>query len=183
MIVGDHAVIRAADLDDSPLLHRLYDVSKPRSFLLGPSREVLIPTRDELQEVLSRKDLLSGVFFVVEDKQGELRGCCSLRGVTSSAFFSEMAVALVDEADYATPLADEVMDFIRYGGFHERKLRKLMGHCLDREARYREFLVRHGFVSNGVQREMVYALGRYFDLESLSLFRDAADDALQEEAG
>jgi RimJ/RimL family protein N-acetyltransferase len=171
MIVGDEAVIRAAEVDDAPLLWRLYDASKPRSFLLGHAREVLIPTRDELHEVLTRKDLLSGTLFAIEDKEGTIRGCCALRGASRDAFHCEVAVALVDESDYGTPLADEAMEFLKYSGFRERKLSKLMGHCLVRETDYRAFLVRHGFESAGVQRDMVYTLGRYFDLEALSLFR------------
>lgn len=174
MIAGEHTVIRAADIDDAPLLWQLYDRSSPRSFILGPAREVLIPSRDELQELLTRKDLVRGVFFIVEDKTGLLRGCCALRGASQEAFYCEMAATLVEEADYATPLADEVMAFLRNRAFNERKLNKVVGHCLTSEEGYRAYLVRHGFRSDGVQRRMVYTQGRYFDLESLSLFNDAA---------
>ncbi|MCP4639973.1 MAG: GNAT family N-acetyltransferase [bacterium] len=180
MIVGEHAVIRTADVDDAPLLWRLYDTRRPRSFLLGPAREILIPSRDELQEILSRKDKLAGTFFVVENREGEIQGCCTLRGAMRGAFYNEVTLSLVHEADYATPLADEVMEFLKHMGFMERKLLKIVSHCLDRETEYRAFLVRHGFESDGVQRDMVYTLGRYYNLESLSLFREDGVDAAGE---
>jgi hypothetical protein len=48
------------------------------------------------------------------------------------------------------------------------------------ERAYREFLVDRAFKSDGVQRDMVYTQGRYFDLESLTLFRDEGIKQLKE---
>lgn len=176
MICGEHAVVRAADLDDAPSLWRLYDTSRPRSFLLGPAREVIVPTRDELEQLLARKDVHADVFFVIEDLTGQIHGGCLLRGGLHGSFYNEVAVAFADDADYRTPMADEVFTFLRHRAFVERKANKIMAHCIENETEYREFLDRQGFRSDGVQRDMVFTLGRYFDLESLSLFPESGQE-------
>ncbi len=176
MIRGEHAVVRAADLDDAPSLWCLYDTSRPRSFLLGPAREVLVPTRDELEQLLARKDVHADIFFVVEDLTGEIRGGCLLRGGLQGSFYSEVALAFADDADYETPIAEEVFAFLRHRAFVERKANKIMAHCIETETEYRAFLDRQGFQSDGVQRDMVFTLGRYFDLESLSLFPEPTEE-------
>jgi len=93
-----------------------------------------------------------------------------MRGFTKETIHAEIALALVDDADYAAPLAQECIDFLRYSAFVEKKLAKVMAHCLDTELAYRQLLVRNGFESAGIQRDMVYARGRYYGLESLRLF-------------
>ncbi|GMU92467.1 MAG: hypothetical protein AMXMBFR4_15250 [Candidatus Hydrogenedentota bacterium] len=173
MIVGQHTVIRSAEPDDAQALWRLYDPDRPRSFLLGPSREVMIPTQDELREMLGRRDVIQGSFFAVEDKSGDVRGCCVLRGAKLESEFAEIVVALSDDTEYDTPLADEVFQFLARMGFVEKKLNKLVSHCLNTEQLYRAYLIRHGFQSDGVQRDMVYTRGTYYDLESLTLFHAA----------
>lgn len=173
MISGTYTVIRSAEADDATAMWRLYDPKRPRSFLLGPTREIMIPTHDEMREILGRRDVVQGSFFTIEDLAGEIRGCCVLRGAKSESEFAEVVVALDDDAAYATPLADEAIAFIERLGFVDKKLNKLVGHCLSTETHYRAYLVRHGFVSDGIQRKMVYTQGQYFDLESLSLFHRA----------
>lgn len=173
MITGIHTVIRSAEPDDATALWRLYDPKRPRSFLLGPTRDVMIPTHDEIREMLGRRDVVQGTFFTIEDRAGEIRGCCVLRGAKMESEFAELVVALDDDASYATPLADEALAFLEKMGFVDKKLNKLVAHCLSNETEYRAFLVRHGFVSDGVQRQMVYTRGQYFDLESLSRFGSA----------
>lgn len=176
MISGQFTVIRSAEPDDAYAMWRLYDPDRPRSFLLGPSREVMIPTQDEMREMLGRRDVIQGSFFAIEDKSGEVCGCCVIRGAKMESEFAEVVVVLADDAAYDSPVADEAFDFLVKLGFTEKKLNKLVAHCLSNEQRYRDFLVRHGFVSDGVQREMVYTQGRYFDLESLSLFHATRSD-------
>lgn len=170
MITGKYTVIRSAEPDDAVAMWRLYDPMRPRSFLLGPTREVMIPTQDEMREMLGRRDVVQGSFFTIEDRAGEVRGCCVLRGAKTESEFAEVVVALDDDAAYESPLADEAMAFLEKTGFVDRKLNKLVAHCLSNETYYRAYLARHGFASDGVQRQMVYTRGRYFDLESLSLF-------------
>ena len=173
MISGIHTVIRSAEPDDAEAMWRLYDPKRPRSFLLGPTREVMIPTQDEMREMLGRRDVVQGSFFTIEDHAGVVRGCCVLRGAKMESEFAEIVVALDDDAAYETPLADEVIAYLEKVGFVDKKLNKLVAHCLSNETNYRAYLVRHGFVSDGVQRQMVFTKGQYFDLESLSLFRSA----------
>ncbi|HRI87124.1 MAG TPA: GNAT family protein [Candidatus Hydrogenedentes bacterium] len=173
MISGKYTIIRSAEPDDAYAMWRLYDPSRPRSFLLGPSREVMIPTQDEMREMLARRDVIQGSFFAIEDRAGEVLGCCVLRGAKAESDFAEVVVALTDESSYDSPVADEVYEFLKKLGFVDKKLNKLVAHCLCNETGYRAFLVRHGFTSDGIQREMVYTKGRYFDLESLSLFNNA----------
>ncbi len=173
MISGKYTVIRSAEPDDAAPMWRLYDPKRPRSFLLGPTREVMIPTQDEMREMLGRRDVIQGSFFTIEDLAGEIRGCCVLRGAKMESEFAEIVVALDSDAAYDTPLADEVIAFIEKMGFVDKKLNKLVAHCLSNETQYRAYLARHGFVSDGIQRQMVYTKGRYFDLESLSLFGNA----------
>ena len=173
MISGIHTVIRSAEPDDATAMWRLYDPSRPRSFLLGHTREVMIPTQDEMREMLGRRDVVQGSFFTIEDRAGEIRGCCVLRGAKSESEFAEMVVALDNDDAYDTPLADEVIAFLEKTGFVDKKLNKLVAHCLSNETKYRAYLARHGFVSDGIQRQMVYTRGQYFDLESLSMFNQA----------
>jgi len=173
MISGTYTVIRSAEADDAAAMWRLYDPKRPRSFLLGPTREVMIPTHDEMREILGRRDVVQGSFFTIEDLAGEIRGCCVMRGAKSESEFAEVVVALDDDAAYATPFADEVITFLEKTGFIDKKFNKLVAHCLSNETQYRAYLARHGFVSDGIQRQMVYTRGQYFDLESLSLFNRA----------
>ena len=170
MITGQHVIIRTADPDDARSLLRLYDTTRPVAFILGPSREVAVPTLDELQETLARREVATGSFYVIEDPEGAIRGCCAMRGIAKETTHAEMALALVDDTDYEAPLAQDALEFLRHSAFVEKKLTKLMAHCLDTEQAYRNLLARSGFESAGVQRDMVYACGRYYDLESLRLF-------------
>ena len=182
MISGKYTIIRSAEPDDALAMWQLYDPARPRAFLLGPSRDVMIPTQDEMREMLGRRDVVQGSFFAIEDTAGDVCGCCVLRGAKMESEFAEIVVALSDDAQYETPLADEVFEFLAKLGFTEKKLNKLVAHCLSNETHYRDFLVRHGFVSDGVQRQMVYTKGAYFDLESLSLFAGAASEGGSETA-
>lgn len=180
MITGEHVVIRSAEPDDAFALWRLYDPSYPRAFLLGPAREIMIPTIDELREMLGRRDLVMGTFFAVEDKTGELCGCCVLRGTKSESEYAEAVLVFGKDETYASPHAEEVFQFILRTAFIDKKLNKLQAHCMATERAYREFLVDRAFKSDGVQRDMVYTQGRYFDLESLTLFRDEGIKQLKE---
>jgi RimJ/RimL family protein N-acetyltransferase len=141
----------------------------------------MVPTVDELREVLARRDIVTGSFFVVEDQEGEVRGCGVLRAARIESEFAEVIVGLADDADYATPLADDVLGYLRRIALVDKKLNKVVTYCLLSEQPYRDLLVRHGFQSDGVQRQIMYTLGRYHDLESLSLFRAGAPAASEGE--
>lgn len=174
MIRGEYAVIRVAEPDDANELMRVYDPARPRSSLLDRRREILIPTVDELRELLIQKDKLAGRLYTIEDPKGFVRGSCALRSAQPEMAYAELALILFDDEDYKTPLAKEALDFLLEKAFTERKLNKVLTQCLDSEGAYRDFLVRQGFTSDGVQREVLFTQGRWHDMETFSLFRAAA---------
>jgi len=174
MITFDHIVIRSAEFDDAEGLWGLYDPGKPRTFQLGPNLELRTPTVDELTALLDDPERKLGEFYIVEDLEGLVLGCAVMRSASGDSPYGEALFAFFDESLYATPAADETFAFVRKQAFAIKKHRKLIAHCLDTEPAYREFLMRHGYRSNGVQRELIYAGGNYHDLESLSLFPETA---------
>ncbi len=171
MIRGAHSVIRSADPDDAAALKAVYDSQALRSSLLDQRRELNQPTRDELREVMSQKEMGKAVFYTVENATGEICGFCLLRGANPEAQFSEFVVIFLDDASFSTPIAAEVFDFLARLAFHRMHNHKVVTHCLDSETEYRKFLVAHGFKSAGVQRDVVYSQGRWFNLEALTLLR------------
>lgn len=171
MIRGDYAVIRVAEPDDAHELIRVYDPARPRSSLLDRRREIITPTADELRELLAQKDKLGGRLYTVEDVDGFVRGSCALRTAEPEMAYAEIALVLFNDEDYRTSLAHEVFDFLLDKAFTERKLNKVIAQCLKTEAAYRDFLVERGFDSDGVQRDVLFTLGRWHDMETLSLFR------------
>jgi len=174
MITCDHIVIRSAELDDAEGLWRLYNPDKPRTFQLGPNLELRTPTIDELKTLLDDPERKMGEIYIVEDLEGLVLGCAIMQSAGSNTPYSEAMFAFNDEAIYNTPAADEAFAFVRKQAFTIKKRRKLIAHCLDTEPTYRAFLIRHGYTSDGIQRELIYAGGQYHDLESLSLFPETA---------
>lgn len=169
MIKGAHSVIRSAEPDDAGSLKAVYDSETPRSSLLDQRRELNPPTRDELREVMSKKEMGKAIFYTVENTGGEILGFCSLRGMNPEVQFSEFVVIFLEESTFLTPVADEVYAFLTGLAFQRMKIKKVVAHCLDSEAGYRKFLTAHGFQSAGTQRDVVYAKGRWFGLEALTL--------------
>lgn len=170
MIRGEHTIIRAAESDDAATLRVVYDMARPRSCVLDHRRELVVPTLDELREAMNQKEMGRSAFSAVEDLSGAIRGFCSLRGLSPELSYSEYIVMFLDEADYAGPLADEVHEHLSRLAFQRLRLNKVITHCLECESAYREFLLAHGFGSDGRQRDVVFSQGRYHDLEALSLF-------------
>lgn len=173
MITCDHIVIRSAEFDDAEALWGLYEPGKPRTFQLGPNLELRTPTIDELKVLLDDPERKLGEFYVVENLDGLVLGCTVMRLAAGDSPYAEALFAFFDEDLYSSAAADEVFAYVRKQAFAIKKRRKLLAHCLDTEPAYRDFLVRHGYTSNGIQREQIYADGRYHDLESLSLFPEA----------
>lgn len=170
MITGEYTVIRLAEADDALELKRLYDPSCPRSALLDRRREITYPTVHELREGLARKDKPSGALYAVEDKTGQIRGFCALRGAAPELAYGEVILPLFAQEDYESPLAAEVMDYLCRLAFADKRLNKIISHCLDHEGAYRELLIQKGFGSNGIQRDVVWAAGRYHHVETLTRF-------------
>ncbi len=170
MIKGEFSVIRTAEPDDARGLRGIYNPQRPRAALLDRKRELLVPTVDELQEILGRKELKAGVLYAIENTAGDIRGLCSLRGVHPTAFFAECLLLFDHEEDYGTGLADEAFDFLRESAFLDKRLRKLTAHCLPSEVAFRDFLVRKGFEHVGFQREVYFTKGAWNDIEVFVLF-------------
>jgi RimJ/RimL family protein N-acetyltransferase len=171
MIVGEHTVIRGAEPDDAAALRSFYNPAVPRCCLLDQRREPLFPNTDELREVLAQKEMGRPVLFATEDKTGVIRGFCSVRSVNLEASYGETILLLHEDADYATPLASEAMDFVTRQAFVQYRLNKLLAHALDSEQGLRDCLLRYGFQSAGMQREVLFTLGRWSNVETFTLFR------------
>ena len=92
------------------------------------------------------------------------------------ACFGEVYFLLLDDEDYGSPLAGEIFAFVRDRAFARLGLHKVVAHGLDSETALRAFLAAHGFASDGIQREAVYARGRWHHLETFSLFADAPQE-------
>lgn len=172
MISGEHTFIRGTELDDVSALSLLYRVGTLRAGLLDGRREPVLPTRDELRELVSRKEIADGGYYTVEDRTGAIRGFCSLRGVNVEARYAEFSFVLLDPDDYATPLAGEVAAFLYDRAFTRSGLRKIVAYCLEGEVELRAFLEAQGFESAGLQRDVVYAEGRWHALEALARGND-----------
>ena len=173
MITGEHAIIRTAEPDDAPVLYGFYRGEKPRCCLLDMRRELFAPTLDEVREALAQKEMGRALFYVVEDKAGGVRGFGSLRGLNLDVSYTELFMMFVEDADLETPIASELFDFLSRQAFQQCRLNKVMSHTLETETALRDFLVRHGFIRDGVQREVVFTRGRWHDIETFTLFRSA----------
>lgn len=171
MYAAAHCQIRNAEIDDARALARLYRPGRARAFYLDRRREPHPMTADELREVLLRKDRSIPPLFVVETRDGVFRGACSLRDGGADLGFGEVVVQFDDDADYETPMGGEVMAFLCRRAFEQQRMHKVMAHRLESETRFRALLDKSGFSSNGVQREVVWTLGRWHDLEALTLSR------------
>lgn len=171
MIAGEHALIRTAEPDDAPALKRLYDPDNPRASLLDTKREMLVPTEDELRVVLSGgPDSPVRTFNAIEYPSGAIAGFCALRPSPKESYYGQLTVLLHDEDEYRSPIAEHVLAHLLREAFEGKQFNKVMAPCLDHEASFRALLLAHDFVSDGVQREILYSAGRWFSMESFTLF-------------
>lgn len=170
MITSEHAVVRTADPDDARRILQLYDPSYPRSGLLDGHLEMVRPTLDELRAVLVRKDAPLGMLYAIENREGDIRGLCTFRGVDFDASFAEVYIVFAHDEDYAGPLAVEVLDYLRQRIFGRSRIHKMVTRCLDGEIAYRDFLLGQEFESAGVQREVFAGPERWHNQETLVLF-------------
>ncbi len=170
MITLEHAVIRTADPDDAWAIRELHD-REPRAAYLNRKREILLPTTDDLREMLRKKDTAVGL-LAVEDRAGKILGLCALRGGQQETAHGEF-LFLFGGDGYTRPEAAEALRYLCRHAFREKRMHKVMAQCLENEKDFRDLLIRHGFQSNGVQREVLYSQGRWYNIESLTLF--AAD--------
>lgn len=173
MILREHAAIRTTDADDAGVLYAIYRSGLPRFSLLDTRREPILPTRLEIQEMLSGQELNKNLFYAVEDREGLLRGFFVLRGMNQESGYCEITMMLEDEADFDTPLAGEALEYVVERSFVQMRLRKVLSHVLCREAGARRMLEQHGFEPLGAQREAVYAQGRWHDIHAYARYNPA----------
>ena len=159
--------IRTTDPDDATTLVQLYAWSDVRCALLDQKREPMMPTVDELREILASPEAAKGAFHTLEDGTGQIRGFCCLRGLSQDTSFCEVSILPLSEANLELPCIDAGMKFILKRAFAHHGLQKVMTHVLDKETRVRAFYLEHGFSSAGTQREALYANGKYHDIEAL----------------
>jgi RimJ/RimL family protein N-acetyltransferase len=171
MVIGQHAVIRAAEREDAAAFCAFYRAAEPKCSQLDQRREPLSPVYDELCEVMVQKEMGSPLLYTVEDRVGVIRGFCAVRAVNVEIGHGEIVLMWLDDADFSAPIAGEALDYVLGLAFRRQRLRKVMAHALDRETALCDFLRRHGFRSEGVQREIVFTRGRWHNIETLTLFR------------
>jgi RimJ/RimL family protein N-acetyltransferase len=175
MITGEHAHIRMADVDDAEKLCACYRGSRLQAACLDARREPFQPTGDEFREMLGKSAPQGMRFFAVEDHVGVIRAFCSLRSSQHLTPFAEVAFLFEEEDTLDEPVADDLFAFLCDRVFMQQRLHKLVGHCLSGETAMRDYLTRHGFSSQGVQREVLFAQGRWHDIEAMALLsKDAA---------
>ena len=173
MIIGKYARIRTADVDDAPALHACYRIEGPCAALLDVKRERLEPTQDELRETLGRAETARGLFYAVEDLSGVVQAFCLLRRAQQAeARFGELALLCPGPEILLQPLGESVMEFLRDRAFRLLALHKVTAQVFLEEEAMRGFFFRHGFVTQGVQREVHFAGGRWHDLEALALWAE-----------
>jgi RimJ/RimL family protein N-acetyltransferase len=168
VISSPHGFIRATEEDDSPFFFQLYDAAAPRFALLDQRREPLLPTMLEIRETLGSKEAGRSQSFTMEHPNGDVAGFMVLRGLNQESGYCELTPLLLNDADHDAPLTAWALGFILDRAFNIMRLRKLSAHTLCREAALRAFLDRHAFACDGVQREMVFSQGQWFDVISHS---------------
>jgi len=170
LITGNHAIIRGADPDDASFLHAFYAEGRLRAALLDAHREPLQPTQSELEELLGRKDGFQGSFHTVEDLTGAVRGFVSIRGANHEAGFADLVFLLDEDGVYTSGVGEEALAFILDRAFARMGLRKLLGHAVVGEDGLVAALAAGGFTHDGVQREILFARGRWHDIATMTRF-------------
>jgi RimJ/RimL family protein N-acetyltransferase len=80
-------------------------------------------------------------------------------------------VLLIDELDHGGPLGRETVQFLLDRAFGRMHLDKVLGTCLDSEPELRALLGDSGFVSGGIQRQVLYSDGGWHDIETMTRLR------------
>lgn len=163
-----HTRIRTTEPDDARALMPFYAIGHPRAALLDGRREPLLPNGDELRETLSGKDALQGAFYTVESRDGRIRGFCALRALNLDAGYGEVCVLVEENSEDAEVCIGEALEFIKDRAFRRMRLRKVLALALDSEEVLRAALLANGFTGSGRQREVLYANGRWHDMETLT---------------
>ncbi|HOH28276.1 MAG TPA: GNAT family protein [Candidatus Hydrogenedentes bacterium] len=173
MIIGTHNVLRFSEPEDAHFYRALYLQGGPKAALLDARREFGAPTLQEIRELLIKSESARAFLFTVEDPEGRLRGWCGLRALNIEASFCEMFMVFAAPEEYAGPMADETMEALLDRAFNRLGLQKVLATCLDSEETLHACLLRHGFRSCGVQRDVLYGKEGWRGLDTLALDRAA----------
>ena len=175
MIFSEHTVLRFSEPDDARFYRELYLEGGPKAALLDARREFGLPTLQEIQELLKKSEAARAYLFTIEDREGALLGWCGLRGLNAEAAYCELFLVFASEAEYSGAHADETLQLLLNRAFKQLGLRKVIATCLDCEEALGACLVRHGFRSCGVQREVLYSGGAWRGMDTLSLDNEWSD--------
>lgn len=169
MKLSSHTSIRYCEPDDSAFVWGLYYDGIPRASLLDGRRERMLPMRAEILEILQKSEAARAMLFSVEDGTGRLCGWGGLRGLNPDARFAELFLVFADEGLYGSPCAEEALDYLFQRAFHQTRLSRLLATCLSTEEAWRACLLKQGFASCGIQRDVLFTGGCWRDLETLEL--------------
>ncbi|NLN94520.1 MAG: GNAT family N-acetyltransferase [Candidatus Hydrogenedens sp.] len=169
MKLSSHTTIRYCEPDDTAFVRALYYDGIPRASLLDGRRERMLPRRAEILEILQKSEAARAMLFSIEDETGSLCGWGGLRGLNPDARFAELFLIFAHEDHYASPYAAEALEYLLKRAFYQTRLTRLLASCLHTETAWRACLVRKGFVSCGIQRDVLFAGGCWRDLETLEL--------------
>jgi len=175
MITCEHGYIRFSEADDALFLRQLYLEKPRRAALLDTRREPIMPSTQEVRDMLARKDAAQGLMYTVEDSTGVLKGWVGLRGINYEARYAELVLLFASAEDYSGALADEALEFLLGSAFNHFMLHKVLVLCLDTERALMEYLQRKKFVDAGTQRQALFSGGVSHDLHIFTLI--AQDDA------
>jgi len=171
--------VRLADPDDAGRLIFYYRSPRLYSALLDQRRELVMATRDELAEMLAGKDRASGQLFALLNPAGTVMGFGGIRGSSLENLTGEIFLLLDEDRHYLEEPADGMLRFLLERAFNRLHLNKILAVGLTAEEQgWLTLLRKAGFQSCGIQREILYARGRWFDLETLTLKRESWAHAL-----
>ncbi len=173
MIIGTHSVLRFSEPEDAHFYRDLYFQGGPKAALLDARREYASPTLQEIRELLQKSESARAFLFTIEDPDGRLQGWCGLRALNIEAAYCELFLVFASPEAYAGPMADEALGALLDRAFNRLGLRKVLATCLDCEGALHACLLRHGFRSCGVQRDVLFSKEGWRGMDTLSLERAA----------
>lgn len=171
MIVSEKSLLRFSEPEDAIFYKTLYVEGGPKAALLDARREFAQPSLAEIQEILRKSEAARALLFTVEDREGRLRGWCGLRALSMEARYCELFLVFASEEDYAGRVAQEALAALLDRAFSQLNLDKVIATCLDVEEALHACLLQAGFLSCGVQREVLFSGGVWRGLDTLVLDR------------
>ncbi|MFA7693500.1 MAG: GNAT family N-acetyltransferase [Candidatus Hydrogenedentes bacterium] len=175
MILGTHTRIRFSEGEDASFYRNLYLTNEPKAALLDARREYGMPVRHEIEELLRKSESSRAYLFTVEDLEGQRRGWCGLRGLNVEAGYCELFLVFRSDEEFLTPMADEALAMLLYRAFQQLRLNKVLVFSLKRESGLQQCLMKQGFRSCGIQRDVLYSGGTWHNLNTFVLPQQAYD--------